>query len=417
MRAITGQVPDHRRLGEDAALEGGASLAWPAPRDPRRAIDELEHDLAMLKPLLDNPDRGAVKGHAHYLLGLNEALKRSVTVRWQRDKKPWSTGDGLTRVAPATRNALARNRLGVRAYSLSALQRFSTCPYQFLLATIYRLRPWDETEPLLRMDPLTRGSLFHETQAAFYRAMERANALPIRADGVAAAAQVLNQVLDAAAGEYAEKLAPAIDRVWRDEIDEIRRDLGIWLQKIAGDEVWRPAYFEFSFGLSDAGRDPRSLPDPIRIDDRFILRGSVDLIEHRADIDALRVTDHKTGKNRSTPDLIVGGGGVLQPVLYSVAIAAGLGKPVSEGRLFYATTAGGFVVHPIAITDYTRSQGLQVLEIIDRAVESGFLAPAPAERACAWCDFRPVCGPHEEERIGRKAPDCLADLQALRSMR
>ena len=417
MRAITGQVPDHRRLGEDAALEGGESLAWPAPKDPARAIDELEHDLAMLKPLLDNPDRAAVKGHAHYLLGLNEALRRSVTVRWQRDKKSWSPGDGLTRVAPATRSALARNRLGVRAYSLSALQRFSTCPYQFLLATIYRLRPWDEPEPLLRMDPLTRGSLFHETQAAFYRAMEQRDALPIRAVDVPAAAQVLDQVLDAVAGEYAEKLAPAIDRVWRDEIDEIRRDLGIWLQKIAGDEVWLPAYFEFSFGLSDAGRDPRSLPDPIRIDDRFILRGSVDLIEHRADTDALRVTDHKTGKNRSTPDLIVGGGGVLQPVLYSVAIATGLRKPVSEGRLFYATTAGGFVVHPIPITDYTRSQGLQVLEIIDRAIETGFLAPAPAERACTWCDFRPVCGPHQEERIGRKAPDRLADLQALRSMR
>jgi ATP-dependent helicase/nuclease subunit B len=129
------------------------------------------------------------------------------------------------------------------------------------------------------------------------------------------------------------------------------------------------------------------------------------------------VTDHKTGKNRSTPDLIVGGGGALQPVLYSVAIEQGLGKRVAEGRLFYATTAGGFVEHTIPITDYNRRQGLQVLEIIDRAIEGGFLAPAPAERACTWCDFRPVCGPREEERTARKAADRLADLEALRSMR
>jgi CRISPR/Cas system-associated exonuclease Cas4 (RecB family) len=131
----------------------------------------------------------------------------------------------------------------------------------------------------------------------------------------------------------------------------------------------------------------------------------------------LRITDHKTGKNRSNPDLIVGGGATLQPVLYSMAIEKGLAKPVVEGRLFYATTAGGFAEHAIPINDYTRGQALQVLTIIDRAVEQGFLAPAPADRACTWCDFRPVCGPREEERIARKAEDKLADLEALRSMR
>jgi ATP-dependent helicase/DNAse subunit B len=303
MRAITGRVPDHRKLGEDAAQEGGASLAWPAPKDSDRAIDELEHDLAVLKPLLDHPDRSSVKGHAHYLLGLNEALKRSVIVRWQRDKKPWSPGDGLIRVAPSTADALAKHRLHARPYSLSALQRFASCPYQFLLATIHRLQPWDEPEPLLRMDPLTRGSLFHETQAEFYREMQRSGGLPIRDGDVATAAKVLDAILDRVAAAYAEKLAPAIDRVWSDEIGEIRRDLGIWVQKIAGNGVWQPAYFEFSFGLNDEGRDPRSLPEPVQIDSRFVLRGSVDLIEHRADLDVLRVTDHKTGKNRSTPDL------------------------------------------------------------------------------------------------------------------
>ena len=71
----------------------------------------------------------------------------------------------------------------------------------------------------------------------------------------------------------------------------------------------------------------------------------------------------------------------------------------------------------IPINDYTRSQGLQVLEIVDRAVETGFLAAAPGDRACTWCDFRPVCGPREEERVGRKTHDRLADLDALRSMR
>jgi CRISPR/Cas system-associated exonuclease Cas4 (RecB family) len=417
VRAITGRVPDHRVLASEAAEEGGASLAWPAPKDPDRAIDDLEHDLATLKPLLDARDPSTVKGHAHYLLGLNESLRRSVISRWARGRGAWSPSDGLIKVAPGTQAALDAQRLRQRPYSLSALQRFTACPYQFLLATIYRLEPWDEPEPLVRMDPLTRGSLFHKAQAEFYRALEQGGALPVTRESLAAAATTLDAVLDRVAAEYAEKLAPAIDRVWRDEVDELRRDLGIWVQKLADDQAWQPKYFEFSFGLNDEGRDSRSLPDPVLVDGRFVLRGSVDLIEHRADFDLLRITDHKTGKNRSNPDLIVGGGATLQPVLYSLAVEQGLGKKVFSGRLFYATTVGGFVEREIPINDYTRGQGLQVLEIIDRAVETGFLPAAPSERACTWCDFRPVCGPREEERTKRKARERLADLEALRSMR
>ena len=417
MRAITGRVPDYRQLEKEAAAAGGASLAWPAPRDPDRAIDDLEHDLASLRPLLDSRDPGSVKGHAHYLLDLNDALSRSVRSRWARGHAKWSTSDGLIRVTPAVRSAIDGQRLGRRPYSLSALQRFSTCPYQFLLATIYRLEPWDEPEPLTRMDPLTRGSLFHTAQAEFYRAMRTEGALPITRSAIAGALAVLDDVVDRVAAEYAENLAPAIDRVWRDEIDELRRDLAIWVQKIADQERWQPEYFEFSFGLSDAGRDPRSVPDPITVDGKYLLRGSVDLIERDPVLDVLRVTDHKTGRNRSNPDLIVGKGEMLQPVLYSVAVGHALGKTVESGRLFYATTVGGFVEHSIPIDGYARGQGLQVLEIVDRAIESGFLPAAPREGACRWCDFSAVCGPREEERIGRKSKDRLADLEALRSMR
>jgi CRISPR/Cas system-associated exonuclease Cas4 (RecB family) len=267
------------------------------------------------------------------------------------------------------------------------------------------------------MDPLTRGSLFHNVQAEFYRALDKEGRLPVTRETLASAARTLDAVLDRVASEYAEELVPAIPSVWADEVEELRRDLGIWVRKTADEKDWRPTYFEFAFGLDDDDRDPRSLPDPILVDGRFLLRGAVDLIEHRADFDLLRVTDHKTGRNRSNPDLVVGGGEMLQPVLYSLAIEKGLNKKVFEGRLFYATTAGGFADKPIPINDYTRGQGLQVLEIIDRAVETGFLPAAPKERACTWCDFRPVCGPREEERVARKARERLADLEALRSMR
>jgi ATP-dependent helicase/nuclease subunit B len=417
VRAITGEIPDHRKLATEAAEEAGASLAWPAPKDASRAIDDLEHDLASLKPLLDSHDPASVRGQARYLLDLNPSLARSIRSRWARAHKAWSKSDGLIQVSPAIKGALDRERLSNRPYSLSALQRYSTCPYQFLLSTIYRLEPREDPEPLVRLDPLTRGSLFHRAQAEFYRAMQEKNALPVTRDRVPDATRMVEDALARAAAEYEERLAPAIPRVWRDEIDELRRDLGIWVRKMADDPGWVPEYFEFSFGLSDEGRDPRSLKEPVTIDGRFVLRGSVDLIERSPGGDVLRVTDHKTGRNRSSKDLIIGGGAVLQPVLYSAAVEEGLGKPVAAGRLYYCTTPGGFADHSIPINDYNRNQGLQALTVVDRAVEIGFLVAAPAERACTWCDFRPVCGPREEERVAHKAPDKLADLRNLRSMR
>ena len=71
---------------------------------------------------------------------------------------------------------------------------------------------------------------------------------------------------------------------------------------------------------------------------------------------------------------------MLQPVLYSLAVEQALGTKVASGRLFYATTAGGFAEHEIPINDYTRGQALEVLEIVDRAVEIGFLPAAPSPR-------------------------------------
>jgi CRISPR/Cas system-associated exonuclease Cas4 (RecB family) len=416
MRAITGRIPHHEELQERAVSEGGAMLAWPSPQDPSRAIDDLEHDLAVLRTLLlvDNPK--SVRGHAHYLLRLNEALKRSVTTRWARARSAWTPFDGITRLTGMTTPLVATQRLSARPYSLSALQKFSTCPYQFLLSAIYRLEPAQEPEPLQKLDPLTRGALFHQVQAEFFRTLQAAGQLPVSEDRLPEVLACLDRIVSKTAAEYHEQLAPAIERVWRDEVSDIARDLRVWARRLPSAPDWIPEYFEFSFGLSDEGRDNRSVPDPVRLDGRFLLRGSVDLIERRRDGRALRVTDHKTGRNRTTWKTVIGGGAMLQPVLYSVAVTQALETAVTSGRLFYCTAAGGFTDHEIPINDANRRAGLETLEIVDRAIELGFLPVAPADRACTWCDFRSVCGPHEEQRVRLKSADKLGDLLALRQM-
>ena len=147
-------------------------------RTPAQAIDEVEHDLSTLRELIGHPDRPAVRGHAHYLLGLNDSLRRSVVRRWARAQSRWRAQDGLVVLSDAIRPMLATQRLGARPYSVSALQKFTLCPYQFALSAIYRLQPNQEPEPLQRLDPLTKGSIFHEVQAVFFRAMRDAESCP-----------------------------------------------------------------------------------------------------------------------------------------------------------------------------------------------------------------------------------------------
>ena len=416
LRGATGRVPDYQTLAEAAAETGDATLAWPAPGAPEAAIDDQEHDLAVLRGLLDARDPAAVRGRAQYMLRMNPALRRSVTGRWARGRAPWTQFDGLVRVTDRTRAALASARLGARPYSLSALQRFAACPYQFLLSAIYRLRAAERPEPLQRLDQLTRGSLVHRVQAVFLRERAAGKALPLTEASRSEATDALDAVVERVAGEYRERLAPAIERVWCDEIAAIVRDLHGWIAQLVREGArWTPRYFELGFGLlPDPDRDPHSAREPVTIDGRFILRGAVDLVEEEPATRHLRVTDHKTGKNRSVPGQIIGGGKVLQPVLYLMAVEAVTGAPVTETRLSFCTVAGGFTEAVIPATPEARRLGVEALEVVDRAVEAGHLAAAPEEGACTWCDFRSVCGPNEEARVRRKAAGYLRDLAALR---
>jgi ATP-dependent helicase/nuclease subunit B len=416
MRAATGRIPDYEWLEQRARETGNATLAWPAPVRPDDAIDDLEHDLASLRQLLDERDRGRVRGYAHYLLKLNECLRRSVIDRWARGETRWTVNDGLVRVSNDTRAMLASQRLTVRPYSLSALQRFSACPYQFLLAAVYRLQPLEQPEPLQRLDPLTRGSLFHTIQAQFFRTLDSRGVLPVTATNSAEARRVLDEVTDSITEAAYDELAPAVDRVWIDEVASIRRDLHGWLHYVARDgEEWRPRHFEFGFGSVPGERDPASVREEVTIEGGFRLRGAVDLIEEHAISHTLRVTDHKTGRRPDRIEkVIVGGGAVLQPVLYGIAVETALGQTVSQGRLFYCTAAGSYFEHPIPLNERTRAAGIEVLQVIDRAVEGGFLAAAPTEDACDRCDFRAVCGPDVFRRVSHKPQERLADLGALR---
>jgi ATP-dependent helicase/nuclease subunit B len=394
-RAVEGKLPRLKEFEARTRNASPARLNLPAPAEPSSAIDDTEYDLAMLA-------RGSKP--ARYLLDSNAALARSLRGRWKRwDSRKWSEADGLITRDGAALDVLGSKRLKAQAWSPSSLQEFAACPYRFALHGIFRIRPRDEAGSIEQMDPLTRGGLFHEVQFALLNKLKEDALLPVNPQNLAEALELAGRALDEIAAKYKEELAPAIERVWETEIDDLRTDLRGWLKHISThDEDWKPVHFEFGFGLAaDERRDAASVTQAAALDG-VLLRGSIDVVERHVTRDVLRVTDHKTGKLPETTPHTVGGGRYLQPLLYGMAAGKLLNATVECGRLFFATQKGGYRVVEIPLDERRRLFLGKLLENIDGAIAGGFLPAAPAKDACTHCDYRIVCGPNEETRFAKK---------------
>ena len=400
MRAAEGWLPDLKEFEKRASSATRARLGWPAPEDRRQAIDDIEYDLACLAEIGHLPSQER-SGKGRYLVEANPTLGRALRARWRRWSYKWTSGDGLLEPDAATQDVLKLHRLTARPYSATSLQQFAACPYRFLLYAIHQLRQREEAAGIEQLDPLTRGALFHTVQHELFEELARRDLLPLRKSLMGEVLDLADRVLDHVSSQYAEDLAPAIPRVWKSEIEDIRSDLRGWLHDSrAGLLEWLPLHSEFEFNTVVEGD--------------YQLRGAVDLIEEQSG--KLRVTDHKTGKPQLANLTYTAGGKVLQPLLYSLAVEAVLKKSVAKGRLYYCTHRGEYKELEIVFNPVSRKQILTLLESIDSHIARGFLPAAPDKGACERCDYRPVCGPYEELRVSRKPKKRLESIEEIRGM-
>ena len=418
LRAAAGPRPGFEEMAKRAEARPRARLGWPAPERPEQAIDEAEYDLATLGSLVETKGEDS-KGRARYLLSANPHLARALRGRSRRWLRRWTQNDGLVDPDDLARSALQPHQFSERAFSATALQHFAGCPYRFFLSAILRLDLRQEPAALETLDPLPRGSLFHETQFQLLSRLREDRLLPLDARSIDQALEILNDCLDRVADDYRERLAPAINRVWEDAVSSIRADLREWLRRLAGSrDGWIPDKFELSFGLTSRGprnSDPASVRDPVEIIGDLKLRGSIDLTE-RQGAGSVRVTDHKTGKARAERNTVVGGGKYLQPLLYALAFQKIVNQRVESGRLYYCTSDGNFEERIVPLDDENLQKLTTVLTTIRESLADAFLPAAPDKGECNWCDFLAVCGPFEETRTRAKPAHRLVQLQSLRKL-
>lgn len=421
LRVAEGKLGDFEHLAQRAAATADARIGWPAPRRREDAIDEAEYDLALLKDVLER-DENEVSGEGHYLVSANPHLARALRHRWARWGPQLRSSDGFLYPPPEALAAIHEHTIDKRSFSPTALQNFAACPYRFFLSAVHKLAPREELDAIEDLDPLTKGSLVHDVLYRLHTTLRDDGQLPITEANLELTRTVLDRVLEEVEREYRERLHPAIDRVWRDSIAGIGADLREWLRRAVHEDGWVPAHFELSFGLKDPrSQDARSTDEPVALENGLRLRGSIDLVERKGK--ALRATDYKTGKVRAQADAVIGGGEILQPVLYALALEKLFpDTPVDGGILYYCTSAGAFEKKPVALDDTARSAAQAVAKTVGDALTRGFLPAAPAVEkkgrgACTYCDFRPICGPYEEIRIRKKPQEHFRPLERLRKHR
>src|SRR5207253_2730457 len=110
MQAATGALPAFAELADSAEKAAAARAGWPAPAAARDAIDEAEHDLALLADVLHLPEADT-RGTARYLLSANPHLARALRARYARfSKKRWHKTDGLVDASAAAQAALQKHQ-------------------------------------------------------------------------------------------------------------------------------------------------------------------------------------------------------------------------------------------------------------------------------------------------------------------
>jgi len=421
-RASQGELPDFESLAREAASSSGARLGWPAPRERGQAIDTAEFDLAFLSDSFrrDLKDKDLL-GSGRYLVEVNSALARSLRARYLRGKAGhFTTADGFLEASKAAKEILAQHRLEARAYSVTALEKYAACPYRFYLNAILRIRPREIVEAVTHLDPLTKGSILHAAQFEISKRLGEAGLLPATTDNLGEVLQLFEMVFGEVQDHFEEDLAPAIERIWKDELERIRFDLRGWLRREAArKDGFVPYRREFTFGMRPTGpADPASTLEVAVLKNGLRLRGAIDLVEKRAIDGKVRITDHKSGKAWMPEGAVVNGGENLQPILYTLAYEALTGEEVDSARLYYVTQRAGYAERVVRADEEALNVVAEFQRRLDEVIEEGYFPASPLEKpGCGWCDYLAICGPRMQIDAKRKQSDPrLSPLNWLRNL-
>jgi RecB family exonuclease len=404
-RVFASRVEELRDASWFAAV---ASFEAALRSDDATAASEQEYDL---RSLLQRRATGR-DAATHYLVAHEPHLARGWALQTARRTAAFTRWDG--NVAGVTAPG---------ALSPTALQNWAECPFRFFMAQVLRVSEQEETEDVLVISPLERGSLIHRILERFFTLASPRTAPEERwsDEEHALLRDIAREECEAAEADGIAGRA----LLWELERDRILADLE---QFLAEDEALRAELgtvqvaSELAFGLDGAA--------PLQVDlpggGQLLLRGRIDRLDRSADGRHLVVIDYKTGRvqawHRAMSEDPVQRGRLLQLPIYALAAAHDSGRPLQDiaSHYWFVTHTGGFALLGYTLDDTHETRSFEALDLIARGIQSGVFPARPGKLAnrapehCMYCPYDPICPADRGRAWERKRGDAaLAEFVAF----
>jgi hypothetical protein len=317
----------------------------------------------------------------------------------KRQSDEFTEFDGLVPAAGADLDP----RRADQVFSASRFESFAKCPFRFFLERGLGLDPVEDEEPDpdAWLDALTRGAALHEIYAAFLRCLRKENRRPVSGDW-----KTLWETAREELDRRREEIPPPSEAVYKAEMEQIERDLRLFLRLEIARDGAAPVALETPFGFGEVqGEEPLGQPDPVEIDigsGKIRLRGRIDRIDRYND-GGFEVIDYKTGSRWDEFDGTFSGGRLLQHALYAIAAQKLLRreqkKPLVKLSTYYFCTERGWGDR---VSKPANLDVKPVLSDIAEAIAAGAFVRGGEAHDCRYCDYARACPIGEVEQMETK---------------
>lgn len=393
---------------------GAEQLMGHAPRRSERWLTVVPSRSAQLA------DIAAATTDAELLAGSAWAWRLAGSL----DAHPWLADEGIDRqIAAITARASDRftawdglvgpeamGRPITTAISPTSLERWATCPRQYLLENVLRVGVDDEPVDDDVLDPLDRGSLVHSVLETVIREqLDDPSLEPNSYQLRQRAFELLEDLCDRyeAAGRTGRGLPWELGR------NHLRRELSRFLDadaRFREDSALTPHLVEAPFGFENSPAVSLELEgfEPLHF------RGFIDRIDVSADRTVALVTDYKTGKAMTEPEVTDGvrRGTKLQLPVYGLAARALVPEATEvRARYWYVSDRGAWHTREIVVDDTTMAQLRRSAGTIAEGISNGVFPARPGPISwdsfehCRFCNYERVCPPDRLVAWQRKSAD------------
>jgi ATP-dependent helicase/nuclease subunit B len=304
-----------------------------------------------------------------------------------------------------------------KAVSASRLASFARCGFLYLLKYVLHVEPDPEPEERKRLEPLERGSLFHEVAETFLREQRDTGRLPLTESDALRAR--LHEMGEEALEGLVRGSPPRFTLLWKREKTRFHASLESWLTREIAAKDSQPAFFEVTFGPLPRSASEPHLEEPLAIDlgDGRVLKveGKIDRIDRLED-GTLSLRDYKTGKAWRDDGAIFQGGKQLQMPFYILAAQKLFPEtPVTKAFLDFVDGGRAITFQSDEVTGETFRGLLRgLLDLISQ----GVFIQEPS--SCDFCDYQRVCGPRgilERQREIKRGDRLSKEIARIRSVR